>query len=483
MKVVVIGCGYVGLGTGLALALTGHEVAFVDLDEARVSRLARGRAPFYEPGLAEALHAARNRTRFTTDYRQALDRAEASFIAVGTPPTPEGAADLSFLRKAADGLAENAAGGGLLVAVKSTVPPGTTRALAGRLERRRPDVAWQVAANPEFLRQGHVLEDSLYPFRFVVGADRAETADRLERLYGKLIHGDFPTPTFVAGPNPSQPQDSPTLPRAVPVFRTSPETAELAKYAANAFLAARISLINEIANICDLVGADVVEVAGVVGSDPRVGPRFLGAGLGYGGSCLPKDVLALCRLAEKVGYAPRLLRAVHRVNADQPGRIIARLDRLLDGLGGTRVALLGLSFKAGTADLRGAPSLGLVSGLVARGAEVRIHDPVALDGVRGILPAGASGCASVGRAFTEADAAILATEWPEYQDLDWPGLRRRMCRPVLMDCRNALDPVRMTEAGFVYVGVGRGDTVGPRGRPAATVETAREPNLLDDHTL
>lgn len=477
MKVAVIGCGYVGLGTGLALALTGHEVAFVDLDEAKVSRLARGRAPFYEPGLEEALHAVTDRARFTTDYRRALDGAEVGLIAVGTPPRPDGTADFSFVRKAAEGLAGNAAGGELLVAVKSTVPPGTTRAVAGWLERRRPDVTWRVAANPEFLRQGHVLEDSLYPLRLVFGADQAETAERLERLYGELISGDFPAPPFVARPDRSEAPRGPALPEAVPVFRTSPETAELAKYATNAFLAARVSLINEIANLCDRVGADVVAVAGVVGSDPRIGPRFLEAGLGYGGSCLPKDVLTLCRLAERAGYAPRLLPAVHRVNAAQPGRIIARLERLLGGLGDTRIAVLGLSFKPGTADLRGAPSLALVSGLVAKGAEVRVHDPVALAGARGILPAGVVRCRLPGQAFTAADAVILATEWPEYQNLDWPGLRRRMRRPVLIDCRNALDPVRMTGAGFVYAGVGRGD--GGRRLAGAGHLDAAPNNLFD----
>lgn len=447
MKVTVVGCGYVGLGVGLALAITGHEVLFLDVDEAKVARLEEGSTPFHEPGLEAALRATRGRTGYTTDSRRALDGSEVVLITAGTPPRADGSVDLTYLHQAVESLAQGVSSGGPLVALKSTVPVGTTRKIARLLGELRPAVAWRVAANPEFLRQGHILHDALYPDRIVLGADEPGTADDLERLYRKLIDRDFPRPPFLPGPE---------RPERTVVIRTSPENAELAKYAANAFLAARVSLINEVANICDLLGADVAEVARVVGSDHRLGPHFLEAGVGYGGSCLPKDLAALCHMARQAGYIPHLLEAVAEVNEAQKRFVVRRLEESLGGLAGARVAVLGLAFKPGTADLRGAPSLDLIPLLLAEGAEVRAHDPVAAENARNVLPRGkVELCPTPQDALEGADAAVIVTDWPEYKTLDWRAARGRMRRPVVLDGRNALDPARMAEAGFLYRGVGR----------------------------
>lgn len=466
MKVTIVGAGYVGLGTGLALALTGHHVRFLDTNEDRVTLLRKGIAPFFEPGLEEALKATRSFTRFGTDYRRALADAEVAVLAVGTPSAADGAADLTDFFEAVRRLGDAGGVRPPLVAVKSTVPVGTTREvlrmLGGSPGRRRPDIIWSVAANPEFLRQGHVILDSLYPARIVIGAFDTRAADILERLYGRIIARDFRWPSFAdtpPAPGLRSAHGEPPRPGPVPVFRMSPENAELAKYAVNAFLAAKVSLINEIANIAEGVGADVTEVARVVGSDPRVGPHFLEAGLGFGGRCLPKDLLALCRLAERVGYNPRLLHAVGMVNDGQRERVVERLESLLGGLEGAEVAILGLAFKPGTADLGQSPSLDLVERLVEKGALVRAHDPVAVAGGRDEVSD--SGrvrfCGSVSEALCGADAALLATAWPEYRDFDWPAVRAKMRRPVVLDGRNFLSPARLVQAGFVYRGIGRGE--------------------------
>ncbi len=455
--VTVVGCGYVGLGVGLALALLGHRVSFVDTDRSKVALLRRGRTPFYEPGLEETVRRAADRTTYTADYREALARSDTALIAVGTPPDPDGSANLAQIDQAVRSLAENVSSAELLVAIKSTVPPGTARRVALMLGRLRPGVAWHVAANPEFLRQGWALFDALYPSRIVIGAADPATADRLEMLYRRLVDRDFPRPSFL--PEPERPGP-------VPVIKTSPETAELSKYAANAFLAARVSLINEIANICDLAEADVTEVARTVGLDPRIGPDFLEAGLGYGGGCLPKDTLALCRAAEEAGYVPGLLRAVGEVNDRQRETAILRLGQILGGLAEARVAVLGLAFKPGTADLRGAPSLDMITRLLKEGAQVRAHDPVAIEAARERLPPGVRFCPSVGQALQGADVALLVTAWPEYRTLDWPKLRERMRRPVVFDGRNALDPGQVIAAGLAYYGVGRrAATTEPPGGP------------------
>ena len=449
--VTVIGCGYVGLSEGLAFALLGHQVRFVDTDRAKVDLLRQGACPFHEPGLQEALGQTRDRTVYTTNYREALTGAEVALIAVGTPPGPDGSADLAQVDQAVRSLAEDVSSPELLVAVKSTVPPWSTRRVARTLGQLRPAVVWRVAANPEFLRQGWALFDALYPSRIVIGATDPATADRLENFHRELIDRRFPRPAFLP---------EPVRPEPVPVVKTSPENAELGKYAANAFLAARVSLINEIANICDLTGADVTEVARTVGLDPRIGPDFLEAGLGYGGSCLPKDTLALCRAAEKAGYVPNLLRAVMEVNERQRETAIRRLGQILGGLAEARVAVLGLAFKPGTADLRGAPSLDLIARLLKEGAQVRAHDPEAVEAAREHLPPEVRLYPSVAQALEGADAALLVTAWPEYRALDWVRLRERMRRPVVFDGRNALDPGHLTAAALAYYGVGRRPSAG-----------------------
>ena len=422
MRIAVFGAGYVGLVTGACFAELGHDVVVRDIVPEKIDALDRGEVPIHEEGLLELLERNRDRLAFTTDVAQAIEGAEVVYVAVGTPPTYSGDADLSAVWTVVDELPQ--VDRRIVVAMKSTVPVGTGAAVRHRLdERGLEDVGY--VSNPEFTAEGAAVYDFMHPDRIVVGAfDRAD-GDVVERLHAGID---------------------------APVVRCDVASAEMIKLAANAALVTRISFINEIANVCEATGADVLTVAEGIGLDHRIGPAFLRAGIGFGGSCFPKDSLALKQLAANSGYNFQLLNAVIEVNELQKRRVIGKLERLLGSLRGKKVALLGLAFKPGTDDMREAPSLVLAGRLLAEGAHVSAWDPVADGAVHldGVEIAGSALAALEG-----ADAAVLVTEWPELRELDWEEAGRRMRGAVLVDGRNMLDPGELRALGFAYEGIGR----------------------------
>jgi UDPglucose 6-dehydrogenase len=420
-RVTVFGAGYVGLVTGACFADLGHEVVVRDILADRIEALRFGEVPIYEPGLDELLQRNADRLRFTTDVTEAVDGAEFVYVAVGTPPTYSGDADLSAVWTVIDELPE--VDRRVIVAMKSTVPVGTGEKIRHRLDERGLRHVGYVS-NPEFTAEGTALRDFMHPDRTVIGAfDRAD-GDAVAELHRGID---------------------------APIVRCDVASAEMIKLAANAFLTTRISFINEIANVCELVGADVNEVAHGVGLDHRLGPHFLRAGVGFGGSCFPKDITALKQLAGNSGYHFQLLSAVIEVNELQKRRVIGKLQQHLGRLRGKRIALLGLAFKPHTDDTREAPSLVLAGRLLAEGAEVRAWDPVATpDGLPGVTQV-----ATIEAALADADAAVLVTEWPQLADVDWAEMSRTMRTPVFVDGRNMLDPEAMRAAGFAYEGIGR----------------------------
>jgi UDPglucose 6-dehydrogenase len=417
----VFGAGWVGLVTAGCFAELGHEVIVRDVVPDRIAALQAGRMPFHEPELPDVLARNGERIRYTLDAAD-LAEADALFVCVQTPPTYSGDADLSFVWSALDDLPHGEKR--QVLVMKSTVPVGTGEKVRAALEARGLTNVGYVS-NPEFLAEGRAVHDFLNPDRIAIGAFAEEDAAAVEALYGGID---------------------------APVVRTDVASAEMIKLAANAFLMTRISFINEIANVCEAVGADVVEVAKGVGLDHRLGPHFLRAGIGYGGSCFPKDSLALKQLASNSGYHFQLLSAVIEVNELQKRRVIQKLQKHLGRLRGKKVALLGLAFKAGTDDMREAPSLVLASRLLAEGAEVRAWDPVARPTE---LMKGAVLCDSVREAVTGADAAVIVTEWEELRGLASPEVREAMARPLIIDGRNLLDPAETRRAGFAYEGIGR----------------------------
>ncbi|HUH15752.1 MAG TPA: UDP-glucose/GDP-mannose dehydrogenase family protein [Gaiellaceae bacterium] len=420
-RVGIFGAGYVGLVTGACFAELGHEVVVRDVIPDRIERLRAGEVPIFEPGLEELLRRNAERLRFTLDVAEAVDGADFLYIAVGTPPTYSGDADLSAIGTVVDELA------GLdrraVLVMKSTVPVGTGLKVRQRLDARGLDAVGYVS-NPEFTAEGTAVRDFQHPDRIVIGSFEDTDGDAVEELH-RGVEG--------------------------PVVRCDVASAEMIKLAANAALMTRISFINEIANVCEATGADVVRVAEGIGLDRRIGPSFLRAGIGYGGSCFPKDSLALKQLAANSGYHFQLLNAVIEVNELQKRRVIGKLQHHLGSLRGTTVALLGIAFKPNTDDVREAPSLVLAGRLNAEGAEVRAWDPVA-DG--SVLPH-ATICADPIDALAGADAAVLVTEWPQLAQLDWREAAGRMRNALLIDGRNMLDPAELRAAGFTYEGIGR----------------------------
>ncbi len=420
-RIGVFGAGYVGLVTGACFAELGHDVVVRDVLPERIDALLAGEIPIHEPGLQEVVERAGGRLRFTLDVAEALEGAEFAFVAVGTPPLYSGDPDLSAVWTVVD---ELPVGVEATLVMKSTVPPGTGEKVRRALETRGlSDVGY--VSNPEFLAEGTAVHDFTNPDRVVVGAFEPEHAARVAALY--------------------EPLDT-------TIVRTDVASAEMIKLASNAFLSTRISFINEIASVCELVGADVVDVAAGIGLDHRLGPHFLKAGLGFGGSCFPKDVSALKQLAGNSGYHFQLLAAVIEVNELQRRRVIQKLEKHLGDLHGKEIALLGLAFKPGTDDLREAPSLVIAARLLAEGAELRTWDPVA-DG-SALLPE-ATAASTVLDAIRDADAAVIVTEWPEVATLATPEAYAAMRRPIVVDGRNTLDPEAMRALGFVYEGVGR----------------------------
>ena len=434
MRIAMIGTGYVGLVSGTCLADFGHHVTCVDKDASKIEGLLAGRMPIWEPGL-EALvksNVDRGRLEFTTDLGKAVEGAEAVFIAVGTPSRRgDGHADLSFVFAAIEELAGLLRGPAVVV-TKSTVPVGTGDKIAALLKEKGAPEGVSVASNPEFLREGAAIADFKHPDRILVGADDDRARECLAEIYRPLF-----------------------LNRA-PMLFTSRRTAELTKYAANAFLATKISFINEMADLCEAVDADVQDLARGIGLDNRIGPKFLHAGPGYGGSCFPKDTLALLRTAEEAGIKQRIVSTVVEVN---DSRKLAMADRVKQAVGGSvegkRIGVLGLTFKPNTDDMRDAPSIPLVQGLLAGGAEVAAFDPVGREQAEPLLP-GIDFAGSAEEVADGADALVIVTEWDEFRALDLAELAKRMRGKVLVDLRNIYDRGEAREAGLAYYGIGRG---------------------------
>jgi UDPglucose 6-dehydrogenase len=420
--IAIFGAGWVGLVTGACFAELGHEVTIRDIVPGKVERLRAGEVSFYEPGLADLIERNHERLRFTLDAAEAAKSAELLFVCVDTPPTYSGDADLSRVWTVVDELPslERRA----VLVMKSTVPVGTGEKVRAALESRGLSHIGYVS-NPEFLAEGGAVRDFMHPDRVVVGSFAEADGDRVAALYAGID---------------------------APVVRADVNSAEMVKLASNAFLMTRISFINEIANVCEATGADVVTVAEGVGLDHRLGPHFLKAGVGYGGSCFPKDTSALKQLASNSGYHFQLLSAVIEVNELQKRRVIKKLEKHLGQLRGKTIALLGLAFKANTDDMREAPSIVLASRLLAEGAHVRGFDPVADPGD---IVSGMVTCDSMADAVRGADAAVIVTEWDEFKALLEPGLRDTMERPLIVDGRNLLDPESARAAGFAYEGIGR----------------------------
>ncbi len=420
----VIGTGYVGLVTAVGFAELGSDVWCVDVDSEKIERLQRGEIPIYEPGVEELVARNVDRLHFSTDLTPALEQARLLFVAVGTPPTHSGDADLSAVHAVAEAMP---APDGHALVMKSTVPCGTGANIK-RIFAERGKPGYSYVSCPEFLKEGSAVSDFMNPDRVVVGGESDWAEQAVVDLYEPL---------------------------GAPLVRTDVASAEMIKLAANAFLATKISFINEIANVCETLGADVAEVAQGMGLDARIGPKFLQAGIGYGGSCFTKDVSALKLLAGNSGYHFQLLNAVIEVNELQKRRVVSKLQRHLGDLAGRRVALLGLAFKPNTDDMRGASSLVLASRLQAEGAHVRAFDPIAEEPARLLMPQ-LDYADSAMDAIADADAIVLVTEWTELVGLDWKRVAAAMKGNVVIDGRNALDPDAVRAAGLTYEGIGRG---------------------------
>jgi len=430
-NITVVGVGYVGLVTGTCFADLGNRVVCLDIQEERIENLKRGIMPIYEPGLEEMV--ARNvkygRLSFTTSYEEGIKNAEFVFIAVGTPSDVDGEADLRYVRAAAESIAE-VMDHPLIIVNKSTVPVGTGDWVADIIRaKQKTPIPFSVVSCPEFLREGSAISDFMNPDRIVLGSLDREAANRVAELH---------------------------LPLRTTLVVTDLRTAEMIKYASNAFLATKISFINEIATICEALGADVKEVAAGMGYDKRIGRHFLDAGLGWGGSCFPKDVKALAHMAHEKGRHPQLLRAVMDINADQRRDVIAKLKGILGELRGKTVGLLGLAFKPNTDDMREAPSIELAQMLLSKGVQVKGYDPVAKAQASRMMPASVVLADSAYECAAGADAVIIVTEWNEFKQLDLLRLKEQMRQPVIIDARNIYEPSVMRELGFIYRGIGRG---------------------------
>jgi UDPglucose 6-dehydrogenase len=465
MRVCVIGTGYVGLVTGACLAHIGHDVICVDNNEEKVKLMKSGQSPIFEPGLSEIIQSAiqTEKIHFTSDLAAGVSHGEILFIAVGTPPLPTGESDTRYVEAVARGIGENLNGGYKVIVNKSTVPIGSgdwvrMLVLDGITERQKTLVTaggvsndeklpefvaaadFDVISNPEFLREGSAVYDTFNPDRIVLGGNSQRAVALMEKLYAPIVERKY--------------AEDQSLP-PVPILATDLSSAEMIKYAANAFLATKISFINEVANICDRVGADVTQVAKGIGLDSRIGKKFLQAGIGWGGSCFPKDVSALIHTADDYGYEAQLLKAAVSVNERQRLIALEKLQQVLKILKGKTVGLLGLTFKPDTDDLRDAPALNLIEQLNRLGAKVKAYDPIVSQtglrhGLSGVLVE-----TDAERLADGCDALVLVTEWQQFSTLDYVKMAKLMAHPVIIDGRNFLDPEAMIRAGFQYVGVGR----------------------------
>ncbi|MDW7773983.1 MAG: UDP-glucose/GDP-mannose dehydrogenase family protein [Desulfobulbaceae bacterium] len=435
MKITMIGTGYVGLVTGTCLAEFGHHVVCVDKIEDKIQRLQQGKIPIYEPGLEELVNKniSEGRLSFTTNLAEAVPEAAAVFIAVGTPSSRrgDGYADLTYIYAAAREIA-SALQGYTVIVDKSTVPIGTARQVERIIRQENPAADFDVASNPEFLREGAALNDFMRPDRVVIGIDSEKAEQVLHEIYKPLylLH--------------------------TPIVSTTIETAELTKYAANAFLAVKISFINEIANVCEAIGADVSDLAQAIGMDGRIGKKFLHPGPGYGGSCFPKDTLALLRIVQEHGVSLRIVEAAVEVNAAQKARMVKKIRDMLGGSeAGKKLAVLGLTFKPETDDMREAPSLTILPALLEKGAFIKAHDPQGMNEAKNLLPKEVEYAGNAYEACQDADAVILMTEWNQYRALDLERIRDCLKKPVFIDLRNVYDPGQLKALGFAYSGVGR----------------------------
>ena len=436
MDIAVIGTGYVGLVTGAGLADFGNDVICCDIDPKKIDALNNGQIPIYEPGLDKIVsrNVEEGRLRFTTDLGDAISRSRAIFIAVGTPPKPDGSANLTYVENVARTIAAHM-NGPKLVITKSTVPIGTGRMIEQILEESGNGQKGSVVSNPEFLREGSAIEDFLKPDRVVIGASDEESVALMREIYAPLHSLEIP---FVV---------------------TNVESAELIKYAANGFLATKISFINEVAQICERVGGNVQDVALGMGLDTRIGPKFLQAGPGFGGSCFPKDSSAMATIARAHGYPFQIMEAVLRVNDDIKSRMVAKIIEALGGdAKGKTIGILGLAFKPDTDDMRDSPAIPVVKGLQARGARIRAYDPQSMENSRAIFE-NVDYCEDAYGTAEGADAIVLATEWNAFRALNFERIKKAMKVPNLIDLRNVYDPQRMQALGFYYSSVGRAEDV------------------------
>ncbi len=448
MRISVIGVGYVGLVTGACFAEAGHEVVCTDKDEGKIGQLNNGQIPIYELHLDQVVDKNRreNRLRFTVDAGEAVRSSDAVFICVGTPPLENGDADLSAIDSVARLIATEAKSPKLVVE-KSTVPAQTGRQLKQALAvyGRKSGVEFRVASNPEFLREGTAVEDFLHPERIVVGVDEAAAEKQLRDIYRPILEGQFNCPVHGSSCPPQPP----------PQFLvTDINSAELIKHASNSFLALKISYANAIADLCELLGANVEEVTRAMGLDHRIGPQFLRAGLGFGGFCLPKDVQAFIRLAERAGMDFALLKEAEDINKRRIQHFVEKIRRAVWVIKDKRIGVLGLAFKPETDDVRFSPPIELVKRLLGEGASIRAYDPAAIERARALLP-DLNYCRDPYEVARDADALLVATDWEEFRDLDWERIRRSMARPLVLDGRNLLDPARMAQQGFEYDSFGR----------------------------
>ena len=438
MHITMIGTGYVGLVSGAGLADFGMQVICVDKDTDRIQCLNRGEIPFYEPGLEELVerNVKNGRLSFTTDLKMAVENSLVIFVAVGTPDDGQGKTDLSQVEDVAKRLAQ-AIDDYKVIVIKSTVPVGTNRRFKEMIQANlKKDIAVDVVSNPEFLREGSAIEDFMRPNRVVLGSDSAQALAIVKDIYRVLYLIEAP---FVS---------------------TNLETAELIKYASNAFLATKISFINEVANICEKVGADVHDVARAMGLDKRIGPKFLHSGPGYGGSCFPKDTLAFADLGKTLGSPASIVEAVIAVNRSQRARMITKIENAIGPLDGKVVGVLGLTFKPNTSDVRESPALDIVQALLRKGAQIRAYDPAGMDEFQKVVnDEKISYWKNAYEAARGAEALVFLTEWNEFRNLDLKKLKEALTKPVILDLRNIYEPERVTDIGFKYMGVGRGITV------------------------
>jgi UDPglucose 6-dehydrogenase len=451
VRIAVIGCGYVGLVSGACLAAIGHEVICADSDDSKIRKLNAGEVPIYEEHLDKVIEVARRAKKlsFTNSVAEAVRASDAIFICVGTPPLPDGGADLSAIENVARVIASEARNHKLVIE-KSTVPVQTGQQVKRALQvyGREHGATFRVASNPEFLREGTAVEDLLHPDRIVVGVEDAESERQLREVYQPIMDGKFACPIHATG--------CPSLDPARFIVTTI-NSAELIKHASNSFLALKISYANLISDLCEKLGANVDEVTHAVGMDPRIGPQFLRAGIGFGGFCLPKDVQAFIRLAERAGVDFSMLKEAERVNKHRIDAFVERVNAALWIVKEKKIGVLGLAFKANTDDIRFSPAIEVIGRLVGEGARICASDPQAIERTRSLFPNLAYSVDPY-ETVKGAEALLILTEWPEYRALDWKRIRGLMMRPLVLDGRNLLEPAKMAELGFEYHSFGRPDT-------------------------